>query len=260
MAWWDVLLEFLLGTLTQGGYVLSVQFFNLNVLWQLLPIYTGWFAIQFITIGKEGEEISDRFMNGFALLWVGFQLGEYIIGNFALNLEMIIKTLAVGGIFAYAFFIMRLTLRNKDISKYLARIGEISAINIAAMLFIQDLLIISSGLQLAQLIIAFVLIYGLLDYGIIRLVDYLHKRLKLPITAKPEVPTPAPRYERITTPPAKPVTPPMRPPTRPVTPPARPTPPTARPPIATPRPTIPARPTTPPTAPPKKPVRREGTE
>ena len=104
MAWWDVILEFLLGILNQAGYILGIQFLDLAIFWQLLPIYSGWFAIQFITGGKEGEAFADRFMNGFTLLWVGFQLGEYIIQNFFTDPGIWYKTLIVVGLILTLIF------------------------------------------------------------------------------------------------------------------------------------------------------------
>ncbi len=201
MAWYNYLFSFLIGVLSQMGYIISVQLFNLNILWQLLPIYSGWFAIQFITGNKEQEDLSNRFMNGFSLLWVGFQLGEYIIENFFTDPYIIVKTIIVVFIFAYAVFVMRLTLLKRDITRYLARIGEVSAINIAAMLFIQDLVVISSLTQLFYFIIAFVLLYWLIDYLIELLVNNLYKKVKLPIVEEVKE---KPRIERLTTPP-KPV-------------------------------------------------------
>ena len=252
MVWYVTLGEFLLGILIQMGQVLGAQFLNFSVLWSLLPVYTSWFAIQFITRNREHEDLANRFMNGFAILWVGFELGSYLIENFAFSIEILIKTIVVIALFVYAFFIMRLTLQGKDITRYIARIGEISAINIAALLFVQDLLIITSGVQLAQLIIGFVIIYLAMDFGFQKIVDYIYGRVKIPIAetkeevVKEELPKPAePRYERIT----KPATPPTRPvtPSRPVTPPTQqPARPIQQPPV---------RPTQPPTStqPKKKP-------
>jgi len=253
MAWYNILGEFLLGILIQMGEVLRVQFLNFGVLWSLLPVYTSWFAIQFITRNKEHEDLANRFMNGFAILWVGFELGSYLIENFAFSIEILIKTLIVIGLFVYAVFIMRLTLQGKDITLYIARIGEISAINIAALLFVQDLLVITDGIQLLQLIIGFIIIYLSMDFGFQKIVDYIYGKVKIPF-AQEEKPTPAPkpapRYERITqpttpgpsTPPTRPTTPPAQPPTQT---PARPNPPTQ----------APARPT-PPTQTPIKPEKK----
>ncbi len=214
--WWELILNFLLGVLSQIGYILSVQFLNFSIFWQLLPVYSSWFAIQFITRNREVEDLANRFMNGFSLLWVGFQLGQYLIDNLFTDPFIIFKIFIVAGLFVYAIFVMRLTLLKRDISKYLARIGEISAINIAAMLFIQDLLIINSGLQLVELIIGFVVLYLSVDKFFEYLVELLYKKVKLPVTEEEEeskpVSTPkikpsAPRYARITKPsvPVKPV-------------------------------------------------------
>ncbi|MBD3312302.1 hypothetical protein GF352_02505 [archaeon] len=230
-AWWELVLQFLLGILMQIGQILGVQFLNIGVLWQLLPVYTGWFAVQFITGHTEGK--ADWFLNGFSLLWVGFQLGEYIIQNFFTDPFIIFKTIAVVILFIYAVFVMRLTLLNKDVSKYLARIGEVSAINIAAMLFIQDLLVINNWVQGIQLVIGFILLYGLLDYLIIKAVDYIYEKAKIPmIEAEKEV---KPRYERITKPAPRVPRPPARPPATRKPPATRPRPP----PTAAPRPPSP---------------------
>lgn len=230
------MLQFLLGILNQLGYVLTIQVLNVGVLWQLLPVYTGWFSIQFITKNKEYEDIANRFMNGFTLLWVGFQLGEYVISNLFTDAYIIIKILVVAGIFTYAFFIMRLSFLRKDITKYIARIGTVSAINIAALLLVQDLMVIRSALQFLQIVIAFILFYALLDFLIIKLVEMIYKKVKVPeVEEKPKEP---PRYERITTPqPVRPVQPIQRPPVqqpRPYTPPQQPVqqqPPVRQPPI-----------------------------
>ncbi|MFA5406615.1 MAG: hypothetical protein WC307_04640 [Candidatus Nanoarchaeia archaeon] len=234
--WWELVLQFLLGILNQLGYVLTIQVLNVGVLWQLLPVYTGWFSIQFITKNKEYEDIANRFMNGFTLLWVGFQLGEYVISNLFTDAYIIIKILVVAGIFTYAFFIMRLSFLRKDITKYIARIGTVSAINIAALLLVQDLMVIRSALQFLQIVIAFILFYALLDFLIIKLVEMIYKKVKVPeVEEKPKEP---PRYERITTPqPVRPVQPIQRPPVqqpRPYTPPQQPVqqqPPVRQPPI-----------------------------
>jgi len=226
-------------------------------------------------MNREEEDLANRFMNGFALLWVGFQLGEYIITNFFTDPYIWLKTLVVAGLFVYAFFIMRLTLLKKDITRYIARIGEVSAVNIAAMLFIQDLLVINDWLQFLQLVIAFIGIYALLDLLFQRLVDYIYKRVKIPVgeeeptpapVARPE-PTAPPRYERITRPAPRPVARPVarpRPAPRPVAIPRAPTPirpPVTTPPVAAPvtppiRPPVrpPATPAA--TTPPKKPVKK----
>ena len=212
MAWWDTILGFLLGVLNEVGYVLGVQFLNIAILWQLLPVYTAWFAIQFITKHREEQDVSNRFMNSFSLLWVGFELGNYIIENIFKDPYILWKIFAVVSLFSYAIFVMRLTFLRRDITRYLARISEISAINIAALLFVQDLIIITSALQLIQVLIAFILIYAGIDFGIIKLIDYLYLKLKVPEEEeekKEEAPE-IPRYERITTTPTPPVTTPAQ--------------------------------------------------
>src|SRR3989339_886010 len=180
MAWWDTILGFLIGILNEVGYVLGIQFLNIAILWQLLPVYTAWFAVQFITKHKEEQDVSNRFMNSFSLLWVGFELGNYIIENIFTDPYIVWKIFIVASLFSYAIFVMRLTFLRKDITRYLARISEISAINIAALLFVQDLIIITSALQLIQILIAFILIYAGIDFGIIKLIDYLYVKLKVP--------------------------------------------------------------------------------
>ncbi len=212
MVWWLAFLYFLLGIVYQIGYLLEVQFLNFNVLWQLLPIYTSWFATQFITRNKEYEDIANRFMNGFSLLWVGFQLGEYLIDNLFTDPFIILKIIVVSAIFIYAFFIMRLTLLKKDITKYIARIGEVSTVNVAAMLFVQNLIVVRDNIQLIQLILGFIILYLVVDLSIRKLVEYLYKKVKLPVTEEEEE-KPKPRYERITAPPAqRPAQPAARPP------------------------------------------------
>ncbi len=250
-----VVLDFLWGMLVQMGNVLGVQLLNFAVLWQLLPIYTTWFATLFITKGKEYEDEANRFLNGFAVLWVGFQLGEYIIQNFFTDPLIIWKLFFVILLFVYAVFIMRLVLQGKKITKYIARIGEISAINVAAMLLIQDILIITDITQFFQMLLAFIIIYATIDLIMTLLTKYLWKRIGKPITKEipAAVPAPAPttaparppRYERITTyPPRRPVTPQAR------TPISRPVPPAYR------RAVPPARtPTIPPPITIKKPVK-----
>ncbi len=210
MVWWVSLLNFLLGVIFQIGYLLEVQFLNFMVLWQLLPIYTSWFATQFITRNKEYEDIANRFMNGFSLLWVGFQLGEYIIDNLFSDPFIVAKIVIVSAIFVYSFFIMRLTLLKKDITKYIARIGEVSTVNIAAMLFVQNIIIVRDSIQLIQLIIGFILLYLIVDLSIRKLVEYLYKKVKLPVTEEEEE-KPTPRYERIT---AQPQHPPVQKPSQ----------------------------------------------
>lgn len=213
MAWWDTILGFLLGVLNEVGYVLGVQFLNIAILWQLLPVYTAWFAVQFITKHREEQDISNRFMNSFSLLWVGFELGNYIIENIFTDPNILWKILVVIGLFSYAIFVMRLTFLRRDITRYLARISEISAINIAVLLFVQDLIVITSALQLIQVLIAFILIYAGIDFGIIKLIDYLYIKLKVPEEEEEEKKEEAPeipRYERITTTPTPPVTTPAQ--------------------------------------------------
>ncbi len=230
----NIVADFLLGLLFQMGNLLAVQFLNLAVFWQLLPIYSTWFATLFITRGREYEDEANRFLNGFAILWVGFQLGEYVIENFFTDPMIIWKAIFVVILFIYAYFVMKLVLQGKEITKYIARIGEISTINIAAMLFVQDILAITSIIQFFQLLLAFIIIYVSLDAFMTWLTKYLWKRMGKPIEEEKAPPTPppkpVPRYERITAPPTRPR--PVAPP-RPVTPPTYPT---------TPRPARPAYP------------------
>jgi len=181
-------------------------------------------------------------MNGFFLLWVAFQLGQYVIENLFSDPFIIVKVLIVAGLFTYALFIMRLAFLRRDISKYLGRIGIVSIINLAALLFIQNLLPVTSGLQLIQLIIAFVLLYLLIDFLVAKIVDKIYERVSVPEEVeKPKEPE-KPRYERITTPqPVRPVQsiqrppqylPPTPPPQQPTTPaPQQPTQPPAQRPV-----------------------------
>ncbi len=204
---WAEIGGFLLGVLYQMWRILFVQFSNFAVLWQLLPVYTGWFAIQFITKGKEYEDAANRFMNGFSLLWVAFQLGEYVIENLFSDPLIIFKILIVVGLFAYAIFVMRITLLNKDISIYLGRIGEISSLNIAALLFVQDLIIIHNIVEFFQIILAFVTLYFLIDLIIDKSVKYIHKKVKIPVMEEKEEEEkpkpPLPRYKTIIQPPTQ---------------------------------------------------------
>lgn len=234
MAWWDVLLgilgailAFILAVLAKSLYILSVQFLNFGVLWQLLPIYTSWFAVEFITKNREEQDISNRWMNSFSTIWVVFQLGNYVIANIQ-DPYIILKIAVLIGVATYAVFLMRLVFLRKSITAQITKIGQISSINIAVMLLVQNQVIITSLIDFVYTTLAFLFIYFILDIVITRFIEYLYNRYKLPTEAAeekkeikaPEIPTP--RYERIIKPlPPKQAIPP---PTigKPLTPPARP--------------------------------------
>ncbi len=152
-------------------WLFVVPFYNLEMLWILVPIWLNWFFAEFYQ-EKRGTSLGNAITNGAILIWVGIDWMRYLVslasfGGLPFGIIAVIKYCLAVLVGVLGFFIVVEGIRTKG---FIHVIGRVRMTTYVLVVFTP---IIYGGVSLTWEIVAAIVVFAPVFYWAIEVLDRL---------------------------------------------------------------------------------------